>query len=294
MQRPVLTDRAFFLLSMQTVAIQGVAGAFHHEAAQAFFSEPIAVDPHDTFAGLVQAVGEGRVPCGAIAIENTVAGSIHQNYDLLYQAPVRIVGEHVLPIAQHLGALPGTRPEALTEVRSHYMALAQCRAYLDRFPHVRRVEAVDTASSVKEVAEGQLQGVGAIGSATAMALYGLEVIAPNIETHKHNFTRFFIIRPESEGEVAGANKVSLRLTLNHRVGSLAVALGALEAISGNLTKLESMVIPGRPWEYAFYLDIEFDGRIPKDTFNAWLQEHCGDHHLLGTYITQRHATLSKN
>lgn len=276
-----------FFYSMKKIAIQGIAGAFHQEAAHAYFKESMDVDGHDTFGGLVDAVASGSTPLGIIAIENTIAGSIHRNYDLLFKAKVQIVGEQVLRISQHLGAIPGTALAQLKEIHSHYMALEQCRDFLNGLPQVKKVESIDTALSVKNVASDHKETTGAIGSKVAMDMYGLEIIAEAIESDKQNYTRFFIIEPGESQSKAKGNKASIRIVLNHQSGSLARFLVEAEKIEGNLSKLESMVIPGTPWVYAFYVDIGFPHDTSFDELNKWLSHHTQEHQILGIYQNTR-------
>ena len=280
-----------FFYSMKKLAIQGIVGAFHQEAAQNHFRETIEVDPHDTFIGLVDAVSNGTTQQGIIAIENTLAGSIHRNYDLLFEGRVHIIGEEVLRISQHLGALPGTTLEKVKEIHSHYMALEQCRDFLNMHPQIKKVESIDTALSIKQVSENKTNHIAAIGSQTAMELYGLETIAEAIESNKQNYTRFFIIETGDLSEQAFGNKASIRVVLNHKAGTLAKVLVELDKISGNLSKLESMVIPGKPWVYAFYMDIEFPQDISYHRLQEWLGNHVDEHQILGIYQNRKDESI---
>ena len=180
------------------VGIQGIAGAFHDIAAHLYFSnQPIEIAPADTFPELVEQLTEQRsLDIGVMAIENTLGGSLVFNYQLLNEASLSIIGELYLRIKQNLMALPNQQVEDLVEVRSHPMAIAQCRAFFRQYPQIKLVETVDTALSAKEIRDKQLTGIGAIASTRAAKLYDLELLGESIETNKKNFTRFLILSPQ--------------------------------------------------------------------------------------------------
>ena len=237
------------------VAIQGYPGAFHEIAARKHFANrSVTVVACDTFDELLARVSAADgVDEGIMAIENSIAGGLQRNYELLQNSGLTVDGEVYLRIEQHLSALPGTTPEQLTEVRSHPMAIAQCRRYFAQYPRLKLVEMADTALAVREVAEGRLVGVGAIASDLAAARYGLEVIAPGIETNKKNFTRFLTIT-RRQAVPHRPDKVSLSFVAAHEVGSLHRILGELSLQHANLTKIQSMPLVGREWEYRFFCD----------------------------------------
>ncbi|MBI5917567.1 MAG: prephenate dehydratase [Bacteroidetes bacterium] len=238
------------------VAIQGFPGAFHDIAARQFFGAGrVEVVPAHTFRQLVEQVESGAADTGLMAIENTIAGSIIGNYRLLTASNLRATGEVYLRIRQNLMALPGQRIEGLREVHSHPIAIAQCDEFFAQHPHIRLVETEDTALSASLIAEQQMAGTGAIASSLAASLYGLELLAESIETNKQNFTRFLVLeRGEDVKQMAEADKVSLCFSLSHEVGSLHRVLSALSAHGANLTKIQSVPITGRPWEYFFFVD----------------------------------------
>ncbi len=241
----------------KVVAIQGRRGAFHEIAArEAFEAEELRLFATSSFDELVRAVESGRADAGVMAIENTLAGSIMDNYRLLRQSDLCIVGEVYLHISQNLMGLPGQRLDDLSEVHSHPMALAQCRAFFADHPHIRLVESEDTAYSAMLIAKEKIRGRGALASLLAAKRYGLEVLAAGIETHKENHTRFLILEPlEACGwHTEGADKASLSFALPHLTGSLHGVLAVLAAYGFNLTKIQSAPIPGRPWEYLFFVD----------------------------------------
>lgn len=238
------------------VVIQGVRGAFHEMAARALFGEAIDLVPAVDFDELVRKTADPHTADVAVmAIENSLAGSILGNYKLLQKSDLRITGELTLPIRQNLLALPGVRLDALREVHSHPMALAQCAEFFRAWPHIRLVESEDTAESAARIARLQLTDTGAIASALAAELYGLDILAPNIETHPANFTRFLALCPAGAAvPVPGANKVSLSFTVPHRPGSLSRILTMLAAQSANLTKIQSVPLVGQVGEYLFLVD----------------------------------------
>jgi prephenate dehydratase len=237
------------------IAIQGVAGSFHDIAARHFFGEGITLVPALSFEELTRLTVQRKSADAAImAIENTIAGSILPNYNLLQNNPLHIVGELMLRIRQNLLTLPGVQLDDLTEVRSHPVALAQCQDFFSHYPHIRLVESEDTAASAAWVAEGKNPHMGAIASLHAGAIHGLQLLAANIETYQANYTRFLILN-QGEWQVAkGANKVSLSMVLPHSPGSLSRALQLLAEQGADLTKIQSVPLPEHPWEYQFFLD----------------------------------------
>ncbi|RMG84985.1 MAG: prephenate dehydratase [Bacteroidetes bacterium] len=245
------------------VAIQGYAGAFHEIAARLFFApKQLEIVPSDTFEALVQMVQNKTVDTALMAIENTLAGSIMYNYDLLNDSTLKIVGEVYLRIKQNLMVLPGQTIEDLEEVHSHPMAIAQCQHFFKKYPHIRLVETVDTALSAKMIRDQQQKRIGAIASTLAAELYDLDIIAPSIETNKRNYTRFLVLRREATTcEPASANKVSLCFSVEHEVGSLHKVLALMAAYNINLTKIQSAPIVGRQWEYQFFVDFVVEGSV---------------------------------
>ena len=201
---------------------------------------------------------DGRADAAVMAIENTVSGGLIPNFDLLRANPQAIKGEVFLRIEQNLMALPGQRIEDLKEVRTHYMAINQTREFFERYPSIRLVESEDTAKSAGQIAKEGLRGVGAVASALAAQLYGLEILAPGIETYKQNFTRFLILDDGLQVPPESVDKASLCFTLPHTPGSLAHILTILSFYGMNLTRIQSLPIPGKEWQYFFYADIKFE------------------------------------
>ena len=254
---------------MKRVAIQGYSGCFHEQAARLFWcgdgartgavplEEDIQTVECDTFDGLYAALDSGKADSAVMAIENTVSGGLLPNFELLRKHDVKIKGEVFLRIGQNLMALPGQRIEDIREVRTHYMAINQTRPFFAAYPHIRLVESEDTAKSAADVARGHLEGVGAVASDLAARLYGLEILAHGIETYKQNFTRFLILDDALVLPQERITKASLCFTLAHETGSLAQVLTILSFYGMNLTRIQSLPIPGRSWQYFFYVDLKF-------------------------------------
>ncbi|NPD45380.1 MULTISPECIES: prephenate dehydratase [unclassified Lentimicrobium] len=265
------------------VSIQGIKGAFHQEAAEEYFGQKTEILPQVTFQGLVDSVSHEEAEFGIMAIENTISGTIHNNFNLIRQANLQIIGEVYLRIEQNLVALPGTRLDQLTQVESHYMAINQCREFFRSHPHIKLVDAEDTAMSMRNIAENNLQNAGAIGSRLGAEQYGLEIIAPSIETNKQNYTRFLTLRKRGGQSPEDFNKASLALLLPHQQGSLAKILSIIDIYGVNLSKIESMPVIGEPWHYLFYIDVLFDKvKIYQDMLQA-IRPLIDELHILGEY-----------
>ena len=248
---------------MKRVTIQGIAGCYHDAAAHEFFGdEEIEIIPCDTFPSMFDTLRGDPSLFATLAIENTIAGSLLQNHELLRKSNMTIIGEQKMHISHVLAALPGQSIESLTEVNSHPMALMQCENFLLHHPNMKMVEKNDTAGSACEIAEKQLMGHVAICGKYAAQLYGLEVLAEDIQTIKRNFTRFLILAdPMAEqtlNPLHKKNKASLVFALPHEQGSLSQVLAIFSFYGMNLTKLQSLPILGREWEYRFYINLTFD------------------------------------
>lgn len=246
------------------IAIQGIEGSFHEIAARFYFDKaPIEISASKTFDEIVAKVtAREQAGRGLMAIENSLAGSLMNNYSLLLHSKLNITGEVYLRIKQNLAVLPGQQLEEITEVHSHPMAIAQCRDFFAQYPHIRLVENIDTATSARRIRDGQLKGVGAICSTLAADLYGLEIIRASIETNKKNYTRFLVLEHQRKAKMLQhANKVSLSFTLEHEVGNLHKVLALFSAYQLNMTKIQSTPIPGQTWEYHFFVDFEVAGPL---------------------------------
>jgi prephenate dehydratase len=247
--------------SVKRIAIQGGYGAFHEIAATCYFEgEDIEIVPNDTFHDLFKSVKLREADYGIMAIENSLAGSILPNYSILRESEMKIIGEIYLRVQQNLVALPGQKIEDIREVFSHPMAILQCQQFFGNYPHIRLIDSIDTALSAREISEKNLSNTGAIASTLAAEKYGLEIIFPGIETNKMNYTRFLIVK-DTNGIVkanGGVDKSTITFSLAHEIGGLSKILSILSFYNMNLTKIQSMPIPGKDWEYLFYVDIMFN------------------------------------
>ncbi len=275
---------------MRKVAIQGVAGCFHDIAAREFFKgEAVDTIPCLTFEDLFNMVKSDKDMVGAVAIENTIAGSLLSNHELLSSSGLRIVGEHKLRIKQNLVALKGQTIDDIHEAYSHPIALMQCKDFLEQHKNIKAVEADDTALSAKLIADegGAALGKAAICSELAARIYNLDVLAAGIETNKRNFTRFLIVSdPWLADELTkgkNINKSSLVFTLSHEEGSLAKVLSILSYYDLNLTKIQSLPIVGREWEYKFYVDLSFSQYFKYKQGLEAIIPLTKDLHILGEY-----------
>lgn len=274
----------------KTVAIQGFSGCFHEEAARRFYSETMDVVPEiaecATFEGLFKALDAGRADAAVMAIENTISGGLLPNFELLRKYPRRIKGEVYLHIHQNLMALPGQDIHDIKEVRTHYMAINQTREFFEtECPWINLVESEDTAKSAAEIAEGGIRGVGAVASALAAERFGLEILRPEIETFRTNFTRFLILDDSIRVDKASIDKATLCFTLPHKPGSLAQILTVLSFYDMNLTRIQSLPIPGMEWQYFFYIDIKFESYERYNQALAAVRPLIEDLRILGEYIS---------
>ena len=270
------------------VAIQGFAGSFHEEAARRYYGGNFAEMPQivecSTFDGLYKAMDQGVADCAIMAIENTISGGLLPNFELLRKYRQKIKGEIYLHIHQNLMALPGQKLEDIREVRSHYMAINQTREFFEtRCPWMRMVEAEDTAKSAADLAEQNLMGVGAVASKLAAQMYGLEILEPEIETFKTNFPRFLILDDAIEVPQDRINKASICFALPHKPGSLAHILTILSFYDMNLTRVQSLPIPGRQWQYFFYIDIRFEDYERYQQALSAVRPLIDDINILGEY-----------
>ncbi len=266
------------------VAIQGIKGSNHHQVAVDFFGDTIDLVECLSFDVMIEQLCNGMADKGIMAIENSIAGSIIPNYNLVYHNNIHIIGEHYLSIHHHLMALNGTSIDDIEEVHSHPMALLQCKAYFKQYPRIKLVEDVDTAETAKRIKEGQLTNIGAIAPKVAADLYNLDIIASEIQTIKNNATRFIILKKKNkvlpEEEI---NKASLRFITDHKRGSLATVLNVMSDCNLNLTKIQSLPVIETPWKYAFFVDVTFDKYGHFSKAKALLEIMSEDFRVLGEY-----------
>ena len=248
---------------MRKIAIQGVKGSYHDIAAHKYFKEEeIELICCNTFEEVFAQMKKDSDVIGVIAIENTIAGSLLHNYELLRESGATIIGEHKLRISHSIMCLPEDNWEDLTEVNSHPVALAQCRDFLHSHPELKVVETEDTAGSAENIRKNNLKGHAAICSKYAAGLYDMKILEEGIETNKHNFTRFLVIsNPWLADELkdrSKVNKANIVFSLPHSEGSLSQVLSIFSFYKINLTKIQSLPIIGREWEYMFYVDVMFN------------------------------------
>ena len=270
---------------MRKVIIQGFPGSFHDDIAHRYFGED-ALDLvcAASFGELVHRFcSDHTIDSAVMAIENSIAGTILQNYRLVREAGLHIVGEAYLRIKMNLIGHKGVQLEDLTEVHSHPMALYQCTLFLNDYPKVKLVESEDTALSVKYLSESGSKNVAAIASLRAAQLYGLSVLQAGIENNKSNYTRFFILARDKQTHVADSDKASIWCTISHEKGSLARLLQLIHSHDVNLSKLQSYPLLGTLSAYSFHLDLEFDTVAQYRKLRAAMLELTGQFQELGLY-----------
>ena len=286
-------------MSKKKIGIQGIQGSNHDLVAKQYFDENHEIQEFLSFDDLVESLSKNQCDFGVMAIENSIAGSIIPNYALIDKNDLQIVGEYYLNIHHHLMSLPGQDLKAIKEVVSHPMALLQCKEYLRSQLDVRLVEDVDTADVAKRISENQIRGIAAIAPKIAADLYGLEVLADDIQTIKNNATRFVIIQNRNEqkkldAEVLEAtnlqskiNKASLKFMLDHKRGSLATVLNVMSDCKLNLTKIQSLPKIETPWKYAFFVDVTFDDVKDYKKAISIIEIMAEDFKILGEYTNGR-------
>ena len=242
-----------------SVSIQGYEGSFHQVAAEQFFGRNVSVICCATFRDVIKIASNKKESDGGVmAIENSIAGSILPNYNLLQKSNLRVTGEIYLQIKQNLLVNPGVTLEDIREVHSHPMAIQQCLEWLDKY-NWKLIETEDTALSAKHIHQHRSKHIAAIASRRAAELFELDMIAPNIHTMKNNYTRFLVLQHEDSSPVVpDADKASVNFQTDHSRGSLARVLTKIADGGINLSKLQSMPIPGSDWKYSFHADMEFD------------------------------------
>lgn len=272
------------ITGLPQVGIQGVRGCFHDVAAHRWFADPdLPTVSFDSFEDMFAALGRQPEMYATVAIENTIAGALLQNFEYIRKSGRTVIGEYKLRVSHSLCALPGSRISELHEVRSHYMALLQCRDFLSHYPNLRKTEDFDTAGCAKKIAEQKMAGCAAIAPAYAAGIYGLDILAEGIEDDNRNFTRFLIIGPKDAPVAQDADKISVAFTVPHEKGALSKVLTILTFYDINLSMLQSMPVVGHEWEYRFYADLTFDDRARCDQAIAAVAPLTSDFRILGTY-----------
>jgi len=271
------------------VAFQGERGSFSEEAAHKLLGRKIRVQPCETFAAIFESVVRGKTRFCLAPIENTLAGSVYENYDLLLKHDLHIVGEVSLRIVHNLIALPGTALKNVRQVYSHPVALAQCGRFFAEHPAIEKVPFYDTAGAVKMLAEKRLRDAAAIASRVAATFYQARILKTHLEDHQENYTRFLLLSRTARVSPR-ADKVSIVFSTRNIPGSLFRCLSAFALRDINLTKLESRPLRGRPWEYFFYLD--FVGNVKEERSRralAHLAELTDFHRVLGCYESGKNS-----
>lgn len=277
------------------VGIQGVRGCFHDVAAHRWFAdERLETISFDSFEDMFTALEKNPEMMAAVAIENTIAGAILQNFEYIRKSGRKVIGECKLRVSHSLCALPGSKISELHEVRSHFMALLQCRDYLSHYPNMKRVEDFDTAGCAKKIAEEKMEGCAAIAPSYAAQIYGLEVLAEGIEDDNRNFTRFLIIGPKDAPQPEDADKISVAFTVPHEKGALSKVLTILTFYDINLSMLQSMPVVGHEWEYRFYADLTFTDKERCQQALTAVAPLTSDFRILGAYRQMHNAQLIKN
>lgn len=281
---------SYTLKIMKKIAIQGTLGSFHDIAAHRFFDgENIELICCATFEDVFKNLKDDTHNIGMLAIENTIAGSLLQNHELLRQSNTQIVGEFKLRISHCFVCLPDEDWDDIVEVNSHPIALMQCRDFLQQHPRVKVVETEDTAQSAEAIKTGNLRGRAAICSKTAAELYGMKILQEGIETNKHNFTRFLVVAdPWQADDIKQSrnttiDKANIVFTLPHSEGSLSQVLSILSFYHINLTKIQSLPIIGREWEYQFYVDVSFSDYLRYKQAIAAITPLTKELKILGEY-----------
>ncbi len=266
------------------IAIQGEPGSFSHEAAMKLVSDAVIV-PFALSADAFSALVNGAVEAAVIPIENSLAGSVSEHFDLLLANDVKVERETLLRIRHNLIAISGTSTAQIDRVFSHPVALAQCRNFLARHPRMEAFAFYDTAGSVKQLVELRDRHAAAIASEAAARHYGAQILQAGIEDNPENFTRFFLVKRSREAVTdPESNKVSIAFAVENRPGSLVSALSELSTIGTNLTKIESRPVHGKPWEYIFYVDCQIHTLQEGTRALEALKPHCSMVKELGRYI----------
>ncbi|PID68551.1 MAG: prephenate dehydratase [Flavobacteriales bacterium] len=267
------------------IAIQGILGSFHHLVANQYFGKEMDYVSCDFFHEMPVLLTEDKVDAVVMAIENTLAGSILPNYALINEYDLKIQGEVHIPIHHHLLAVKGQKFEDIKEVRSHPMAILQCKQFFRKHSNIRLVEETDTALVAKQISEEKITGVAAIASKIAAKIYGLEVIESGIQTRKENYTRFFILKKNNGSLILdkNLNKASIRFVTHHKTGSLAEVLNVFADFDMNLSKIQSLPIIDQPWNYAFFADIIFKDYNCYQEAIAAVEKKVSEIKILGEY-----------
>lgn len=269
------------------VAIQGIQGSFHHQVAMQVLGTEVLIQEFKTFEEVAKSLAKGEVDFSVMAIENSIAGAILPNYELLDRYGLYIQQEYYLPIAHQLLVLPGQGIKELVEVRSHPMALLQCKQFFQQYPQIQLIDDIDTATVARRIAHEGLTGVGAIASKVAAEIYGLEILAADIQTVKNNFTRFIILEKKAPTWNSAVTKASMKITISNQKGSLARLLSRFAEAGLDLSKIQSVPVIDQPWNYSFFIDTVFERQEDFEQAIAQVQSEMEAFLLVGLYSNQR-------
>ena len=269
------------------IAIQGIEGSNHHKVVMDFLGKNTPIIACNKFEEVAEAVVNKEADFGLMAIENSIAGSILPNYQLILENKLKIVQEFYLPIAHHIVALPNQDIEEIKVVKSHQMALYQCSNFFSDYPHIQLMEDVDTALPAKRIAEKKLLQQAALVPEGTAQIFGLEVIQPNIQNHAFNETRFVLLQQQTKQQNKEANKATLYFSLPHQEGSLAEVLISMKQAQMNLTKIQSIPLAESAWAYAFIVDLRFESLEKLNRLIQNLQQKIARICNLGTYKSGR-------
>jgi prephenate dehydratase len=269
------------------IAIQGTIGSFHYEVAKKLYGADNEFIECMDFNEIPILLKQQKIDKGIMAIENTIAGAILPNYALIDEYDLRIKGEYYLPIQHHLMALPGQKIADIKEVWSHPMALLQCRKFFRDYPQIKLVEAKDTAEMAKLIQQKQLKGIAGIAGYEAADIYQLDIIAESIQTNKINATRFFVLDNDTQETPTDFNKVSVKFTLSHETGSLHKVLQIFANNKLNMSKIQSLPIIDKPWEYAFFVDLIVNCHKDYQKAVKLVAEQVLELKILGAYINHK-------
>lgn len=269
---------------MKKVAIQGIAGSFHEDAARNYFDEEIEIVECKTFKSVCDLIDQDKVDVAVMAIENSIAGSLLNNYALIREYHLKVFGEIYIHIQMNLMGNEGAKMNEIKQIYSHPIAIKQCAEFIEQnMPNAEINEKMDTAASAKFVKDNQLMDAVAIGNLRSAELYGLNVMETGIETNKKNYTRFLMLDKHGKTD-ENNNKASLCFEVGHYYGSLAKVLNTFAENRINLTKIQSVPIVGRPNEYSFHVDIEWDETKNYEHAVHLILKHVSSLSILGEYL----------
>ncbi len=270
------------------VAIQGINGSFHQQVANNYFGNSIEIVECKTFNDVAKNLSNDKVDYGIMAIENSIAGALIPNYALIDTADFNILGEYFLKISLNVMALPGQTIKDISEIHSHPIALLQCAKFLEKHKHIKVIESSDTAITAKKIHQEKLKGIAAVAGPTAASVYGLEILAPEVQSVESSVTRFVVLeKNKTEIDKKLINKASIKFELDDTPGSLATILNVMNNCKLNLTKIQSMPIVERPFQYSFFVDAVFEKYKHFEKAKSVLEIMTTHFKVLGEYKNEK-------